>query len=100
MRRNAAAFFGASLAMAASPLRAATEVDVALGDISVNKVPFLVAADAGIYAKYGLDVHQFNTPGAAAAMVWQPRMPLRRAARSHRRRVVLQPALKAAAHPG
>jgi NitT/TauT family transport system substrate-binding protein len=41
-------------------------VDVALGDVSINKVPFLVAADAGLYAKHGLDVRQFITPGAAA----------------------------------
>src|SRR5579872_886591 len=40
-------------------------VDVALGDVSLNKVPFLIAADAGIYAKNGLDVHQFITPAAA-----------------------------------
>ncbi len=42
-----------------------TSVDVALGDVSLNKVSFLIAADAGIYAKNGLDVHQFITPGAA-----------------------------------
>jgi len=41
-------------------------VDVALGDVSINKVPFLVAADAGLYEKHGLDVRQFITPGAAA----------------------------------
>src|SRR5690242_14043838 len=40
-------------------------LDVALGDVSLNKVPFLIAADAGIYGKNGLDVHQFITPGAA-----------------------------------
>lgn len=40
-------------------------LDVALGDVSLNKVPFLIAADAGIYARNGLDVHQFITPGAA-----------------------------------
>jgi len=40
-------------------------VDVALGDVSINKVPFLVAADAGLYAKHGLDVRQFMTRGAA-----------------------------------
>jgi len=42
-----------------------SSVDVALGDVSLNKVSFLIAADAGIYAKNGLDVHQFITPGAA-----------------------------------
>jgi ABC-type nitrate/sulfonate/bicarbonate transport system substrate-binding protein len=40
-------------------------VDVSLGDVSNNKVPFLVAADAGLYQKHGLEVHQFITPGAA-----------------------------------
>src|SRR5437868_4588831 len=42
-----------------------TSVDVALGDVSLNKVSFLMAADAGIYARNGLDVHQYITPGAA-----------------------------------
>jgi NitT/TauT family transport system substrate-binding protein len=42
-----------------------TPLDVALGDVSLNKVSFLIAADAGIYARNGLDVHQFITPGAA-----------------------------------
>jgi ABC-type nitrate/sulfonate/bicarbonate transport system substrate-binding protein len=40
-------------------------LEVALGDVSLNKVPFLMAADAGIYARNGLDVRQFITPGAA-----------------------------------
>ncbi len=40
-------------------------VDVALGDVSINKVPFLMAADNGIYERNGLDVHQFITPNAA-----------------------------------
>jgi ABC-type nitrate/sulfonate/bicarbonate transport system substrate-binding protein len=44
-----------------------TRVDVSLGDVSINKVPQLVAADQGIYAKYGLDVHQTITPSAARA---------------------------------
>jgi NitT/TauT family transport system substrate-binding protein len=44
-----------------------TSVDVSLGDVSINKVPQLVAADQGIYAKYGLDVHQTISAGAARA---------------------------------
>ena len=40
-------------------------VDVALGDVSINKVPFLMAADNGIYERNGLDIHQFITPNAA-----------------------------------
>lgn len=52
---------------AATPTPADTPipVDVSLGDVSINKVPFLVAADAGLYQKHGLEVHQFITPGAA-----------------------------------
>jgi NitT/TauT family transport system substrate-binding protein len=42
-------------------------LEVALGDVSLNKVPFLIAADAGIYARNGLAVRQFITPAAAAA---------------------------------
>ena len=43
-------------------------LEVALGDVSINKVPFLIAADAGLYAKNGLDVEQFITPFAADAI--------------------------------
>src|SRR6478609_8853021 len=44
-----------------------TRVEVSLGDVSINKVPQLVAADQGIYTKYGLDVHQTISAGAARA---------------------------------
>ena len=44
-----------------------TRVDVSLGDVSINKVPQLVAADQGLYTKYGLDVHQTISAGAARA---------------------------------
>jgi len=44
-----------------------TRVEVSLGDVSINKVPQLVAADQGIYAKYGLEVHQTVSAGAARA---------------------------------
>src|SRR5262245_13092566 len=47
--------------------RQSTTVDVSLGDVSINKVPQLVAADQGIYAKYGLEVHQTISAGAARA---------------------------------
>ena len=40
-------------------------LEVSLGDVSLNKVPFLVAADEGIYARNGLAVHQYITPYAA-----------------------------------
>src|SRR5476651_1176839 len=41
-------------------------VEVSLGDVSLNKVAFLVAGDNGIYEKNGLKVHQFITSGAAS----------------------------------
>jgi ABC-type nitrate/sulfonate/bicarbonate transport system substrate-binding protein len=61
----------AALALAAvlpsSGIEQLTRVDVSLGDVSINKVPQLVAADQGLYAKYGLDVHQTISAGAARA---------------------------------
>src|SRR4029077_17768787 len=68
LRRKSGLLLGLLLSLAVMPAGAAdrlTSVDVALGDVSLNKVSFLIAADAGIYAKNGLDVHQFITPGAA-----------------------------------
>src|SRR5215472_14402146 len=62
------ALLGCLLSLAVVPTQAADRlipVDVALGDVSLNKVSFLIAADAGIYARNGLEVHQFITPGAA-----------------------------------
>jgi ABC-type nitrate/sulfonate/bicarbonate transport system substrate-binding protein len=56
------AFTIASPALAAQNL---VSVDVALTDVSLNKVAFLIAADTGLYAKQGLDVHQFISPVAA-----------------------------------
>ena len=41
---------------------------VRLGDVSINKVPFVVAFEEGIYEKNGLDVDQFISPGAAEVM--------------------------------
>ena len=58
----ALAFAGIDGAEAAGKL---IPLDVALGDVSLNKVPFLIAADQGIYARNGLEVHQFITPAAA-----------------------------------
>ena len=53
--------------MPAARVQQLTRVDVSLGDVSINKVPQLVAADQAIYAKYGLEVHQTITAGAAKA---------------------------------
>jgi NitT/TauT family transport system substrate-binding protein len=39
---------------------------VELGDVSATKLPFIMAAESGIYARNGLTVTQFITPGAAA----------------------------------
>jgi NitT/TauT family transport system substrate-binding protein len=38
---------------------------VGLGDVSLNKIPFVAAYEAGIYKKNGLDVEQSVTPAAA-----------------------------------
>ena len=69
IRRSRSLLFGIFVALAAGAAAQAADrpikVDVALGDVSLNKVPFLIAADAGIYAKNGLDVRQFITPAAA-----------------------------------
>lgn len=40
-------------------------VSVELGDVSLTKLPFVMAAEAGIYRRNGLDVHQYITPNAA-----------------------------------
>ena len=68
MRINRRLLLGCLVSWIAFPALAAdrlTSVDVALGDVSLNKVSFLIAADAGIYARNGLEVHQYITPGAA-----------------------------------
>jgi len=67
--KNAAFFALALLACAAAARAQPAHVEVELGDVSLQKVPFIIAADAGIYAKNGLDVHQFITPRAAQAVV-------------------------------
>lgn len=43
-------------------------VTVELGDVSLTKLPFIMAADNGIYERNGLKVSQFITPSAAAAV--------------------------------
>jgi NitT/TauT family transport system substrate-binding protein len=40
-------------------------VTVELGDVSLTKLPFVMAAEAGIYRRNGLDVRQYITPNAA-----------------------------------
>src|SRR5207302_5314507 len=40
-------------------------VSVELGDVSLTKLPFVMAVEAGIYRRNGLDVRQYITPNAA-----------------------------------
>ena len=40
-------------------------VSVELGDVSLTKLPFVMAAEAGIYRRNGLEVRQYITPRAA-----------------------------------
>ena len=65
-------FFFAVLAMAsAGSVRAQDKpipVTVELGDVSLTKLPFIVAADDGIYERNGLKVDQLITPSAAEAV--------------------------------
>jgi ABC-type nitrate/sulfonate/bicarbonate transport system substrate-binding protein len=41
---------------------------VRLTDVSINKVPYIVAKEEGIFAKHGLDVDLYITSGAAATV--------------------------------
>src|SRR5437660_11409266 len=43
-------------------------ITVELGDVSLTKLPFVMAAEAGIYRRNGLAVKQFITPNAAEAI--------------------------------
>ncbi len=40
-------------------------IQISLGDVEIQKVPFQIALDQGIYAKNGLDADVFYTTGAA-----------------------------------
>src|SRR6185295_19976541 len=67
MRRFVLAALALAGVVPSSGIAQSTRVEVSLGDVSINKVPQLVAADQGLYAKYGLDVHQTISAGAARA---------------------------------
>ena len=67
MRRFVLAALVSAAVVPSSGIAQSTRVEVSLGDVSINKVPQLVAADQGLYAKYGLDVHQTISAGAARA---------------------------------
>jgi ABC-type nitrate/sulfonate/bicarbonate transport system substrate-binding protein len=64
---SALAWPGAARAQATDPAKPANviEMTVSLGDVSLTKLPFIMAADYGIYEKNGLKVRQFITPSAA-----------------------------------
>src|SRR5262249_28708327 len=62
------AFVVTLLFIGISPARAQEQLiklRVGLGDVSLNKVPFVAAYEAEIYRKNGLDVEQFITQSAA-----------------------------------
>jgi ABC-type nitrate/sulfonate/bicarbonate transport system substrate-binding protein len=67
-RKQLALPFFAALAWAGAAFAQEKAVTVELGDVSLTKLPFIMAADNGIYEKNGLKVTQFITPGAAAAV--------------------------------
>jgi NitT/TauT family transport system substrate-binding protein len=44
------------------------KIRVSLGDVSLNKLIFVVAQEEGIYKKYNLEIEQYITPGAAGVV--------------------------------
>jgi ABC-type nitrate/sulfonate/bicarbonate transport system substrate-binding protein len=58
-------WYGSAPAQSPQPL----PVTVELGDVSLTKLPFIMAADNGIFEKNGLKVDMFITPRAAKAVV-------------------------------
>ena len=72
MRRSIVWLVIACALFVSAPVRAQTPplipLEVGLGDVSLTKLIFLVAYDAGVYTKDGLDVHQYITPRAAAVV--------------------------------
>ena len=54
-----------ALAPAANAQDKLLPVTVELGDVSLTKLPFVMAAEAGIYRRNGLEVRQYITPNAA-----------------------------------
>ncbi len=53
-------------AQGAPPVR--DKVTVKLTDVSINKVPYIVAKEEGIFAKHGIDADLYITAGAAATV--------------------------------
>jgi NitT/TauT family transport system substrate-binding protein len=52
----------------ASNSEASIPVTVEMGDVSLTKLPFIIAAENGIFTKNGLKADLFITPGAAAVV--------------------------------
>jgi len=48
-----------------APAQDLLPISIELGDVSLTKLPFVMAAEAGIYKRNGLDAKQFITPRAA-----------------------------------
>lgn len=68
MMRTAGSFAAALVVIAGSMPAAQKPLDkllVPLTDVSINKVPYITAKEAGLYEKYGLDVQLYITEGAA-----------------------------------
>src|SRR5262245_4918360 len=67
MHRHFAAAFLAVIASLAAPAAQAQllPVSIELGDVSLTKLPFVMAAEAGIYRRNGLEAKQYITPRAA-----------------------------------
>lgn len=55
----------AALAMPAVAQKQLTHIRVSLGDVSLNKLIFVIAQEEGIYKKNGLDIEEYITPRAA-----------------------------------
>ena len=76
-RHLARALFLAVMATVAAPTAQAQllPVSIELGDVSLTKLPFVMAAEAGIYRRNGLETKQYITPRAAELMRKSPNSP-------------------------
>lgn len=64
----AGGYFVGCLGAAAQTPQQPIKIRVGLGDVSLNKLIFVIAQEEGIYRKYGLEIEQYITPGAAATV--------------------------------
>jgi NitT/TauT family transport system substrate-binding protein len=63
--RMALLFALAALLPSPAPTQELLPISIELGDVSLTKLPFVMAAEAGIYKRNGLDARQYITPRAA-----------------------------------